>query len=149
MLNDFFAVVVEVIERHRGLINKFEGDAVLAIFGAPVPTDDNSGHALAAARELNRRLNPSGGDLKAGIGVSAGTAVAGNIGDPGRYEYTVIGDPVNEAARLTDVAKRCGGVVASGAALSRAQQSEAHHWHIVDTEVLRGRDESTDIAVPK
>jgi adenylate cyclase len=148
MLNDFFAVVVDVVEQHRGSVNKFEGDAVLAIFGAPVPAADAAGDALAAARELNRRLNRSDADLTVGIGVSAGMAVAGNMGAPSRYEYTVIGDPVNEAARLTEVAKRSGGVAVSGAALGRAHQSEAQRWHVVESEVLRGRDNSTEIAVP-
>ncbi|MGV7846687.1 adenylate/guanylate cyclase domain-containing protein, partial [Mycobacterium kansasii] len=77
---------------------KFEGDAVLAIFGAPVELADCAGAALAAARELGRQLNHS--EIRAGIGVSAGTVVAGNVGESRRYEYTVIGDPVNEAARL-------------------------------------------------
>ncbi len=148
VLNEFFTVVVEVVERHGGVINKFEGDAALAIFGAPIPTDDNAGHALAAARELSGRLNPADAGTQFGIGVSAGIAAAGNVGDPTRYEYTVIGDPVNEAARLTEVAKRAGGVVASGAALNRAEQSEAGRWRIVDAEILRGRDTATDIAVP-
>jgi adenylate cyclase len=148
ILNDFFAVVVEVIERHGGLINKFQGDAALAIFGAPVSTDDNAGRALAAARELGSRLNPSSTEIKFGIGVSAGKAAAGNVGGHSRYEYTVIGDPVNEAARLSDVAKESGGVVASAAALQRASDSEARRWHVVGQQVLRGRDTATEIATP-
>jgi adenylate cyclase len=148
LLNEFFAVVVAAVEQHHGLINKFEGDAVLAIFGAPFPDADSASHALATARQLNIRLNPSGQDIKVGIGVSAGMAVAGNIGDPTRYEYTVIGDPVNEAARLTEIAKLLGGVAASGAALDRAAESEAGRWRTVDSKVLRGRDNPTDIAVP-
>lgn len=148
ILSDFFAVVVEVIESHGGLINKFEGDAALAIFGAPISTGDDAGHALAAARELDCRLNPSGAEIKFGIGVSAGMAAAGNVGGHSRYEYTVIGDPVNEAARLTDVAEQSGGVVASGAALQRASHSEAQRWHVVATQVLRGRDSATEIATP-
>jgi adenylate cyclase len=148
MLNDFFAVVVDVVERHGGQINKFEGDAALAIFGAPVPTDDTAGHALAAARELHRRLNTSGAEINFGIGVSAGMAAAGNVGDRSRYEYTVIGDPVNEAARLSEVAKRSGGIAASGNALRRAPQSETGRWRIIESQVLRGRDTLTEIAVP-
>ncbi|MGN6334938.1 adenylate/guanylate cyclase domain-containing protein, partial [Mycobacterium sp.] len=92
--------------------------------------------------------NRSDADLTVGLGVSAGMAVAGNMGAPSRYEYTVIGDPVNEAARLTEVAKRSGGVTVSGAALGRAHQSEAQRWHVIESEVLRGRDNSTEIAVP-
>lgn len=148
MLNEFFAVVVDVVERHHGSVNKFEGDAVLAIFGAPVPAADTAGQALAAARELHRQLNRSGTAVSVGIGVSAGIAVAGNMGEPRRYEYTVIGDPVNEAARLSEVAKQSGGVAASGDALSRAPQSETQRWHVVESKVLRGRDNPTQIAVP-
>lgn len=146
LLNEFFAVVVDVVERHQGLINKFEGDAALAIFGAPVALADYADQALAAARELGRRLNDS--EVRAGIGVSAGVVVAGNIGEARRYEYTVIGDPVNEAARLTEVAKQSGGVAASGAALSRAGEKESHHWRLLTSTVLRGRDSSTDVIVP-
>jgi adenylate cyclase len=149
MLNGFFAVVVEVVERHRGLVNKFEGDAVLAIFGAPVPADDTAGQALAAARELHRRLNRSGAEVRVGIGVSAGTAVAGNMGDPSRYEYTVIGDPVNEAARLAEVAKGAGGVAAAGAALLRANRVESSRWQVMQTRLLRGRDSATEVAIPR
>lgn len=148
MLNEFFAVVIDVVERHNGLINKFEGDAALAVFGAPNANAQAAADALATARELNVRLNRSDEDIKLGIGVSAGTAVAGNIGDPNRYEYTVIGDPVNEAARLTEVAKLSGGVAASGAALSRADESERRRWRVIDSKVLRGRDNPTEIAVP-
>ena len=68
--------------------------------------DDPAGDALAAARELQERLAAELPDLDAGIGVSAGRAVAGNVGAEQRFEYTVIGDPVNEAARLCELAKR-------------------------------------------
>lgn len=147
-LNEFFAVVVNVVEQNGGLVNKFEGDAALAIFGAPVDDVDCASHALATARALNRLLNPPGAPIRAGIGVSGGMAVAGNVGHPGRYEYTVIGDPVNEAARLTEVAKLSVGVAASAAALVRAGQEESRQWRVVDSKVLRGRANPTDIAVP-
>jgi adenylate cyclase len=149
MLNAFFAVVIDVVEQHDGWINKFEGDAALAIFGAPVERDDAASCALRAGRELGRRIASELEGVSAGIGVSAGEAVAGNIGDTRRYEYTVIGDPVNEAARLTEVAKEIEGcVVASGAALARAGD-EADRWRVVDHRTLRGRNEDTEIAVPR
>lgn len=104
LLNEFFRVVVDVIDRHHGFVNKFMGDAALAIFGAPLDRPDAPTAALAAARELRFKLNDITG-LDVGIGVSAGLAVAGNIGAAERFEYTVIGDPVNEASRLTELAK--------------------------------------------
>jgi adenylate cyclase len=81
--------------------------------------------------------------------VSAGDAVAGNVGDPRRFEYTVIGDPVNEAARLTELAKSRGGVAASGAALDLASGEEAARWERGDAVVLRGRSAATEIATPR
>jgi adenylate cyclase len=147
MLNEFFAVVVDVVEQNSGWVNKFEGDAALAIFGAPAAIEDAAGRALAAARGLNERLNRN--TMRAGIGVSAGRAVAGNIGEPRRYEYTVVGDPVNEAARLSEFAKSSAGAAASGAALSRASHSEAERWRLAASCVLRGRDTTTDISVPR
>ena len=117
LLNDFFSVVVEVIDAHGGLVNKFEGDAALAIFGAPIPRADWADRALAAGRELGGRLETEVPGLEAGIGISGGEAVAGNVGAEHRFEYTVIGDPVNEAARLTELAKDLPGHVAASAAL--------------------------------
>ncbi len=86
-----------------GLINKFQGDAALAVFGAPLRTDDPASAALATARALATELRRLHVDF--GIGVSAGPVFAGNIGAENRYEYTVVGDAVNEAARLADRAK--------------------------------------------
>ena len=117
-LNDFFDVVVDVVHRNKGVINKFQGDAALAVFGAPVSLHDAASHALQAARELQRDL--AGLELKAGIGVAAGHVVAGHVGGADRFEYTVIGDAVNGAARLTDLAKDTPGMVLTNAATLRA-----------------------------
>jgi adenylate cyclase len=149
LLNEFFGAVVEVVEEHGGWINKFEGDAALAVFGAPIPRDDPAGSALAAAREMARRLPDAVPDLSAGIGVSFGRVVAGNIGSESRFEYTVIGDPVNEAARLCELAKeRPEGVLASATAVEAAEDSEAGSWRIEDAVELRGRSRETRPAVP-
>lgn len=146
LLNEFFKVVVDTVHKHDGWVNKFEGDAALAVFGAPVPLDGAETKALAAARELARRLADEV-ELDAGIGVSAGAVVAGNIGDERRFEYTVIGDPVNEAARLTELAKEeRSRVLASGAILGMADSGEREQWKL-DREVeLRGRREKTRVA---
>lgn len=149
LLNGFFGVVVEVVGRHGGSINKFEGDAALCLFGAPGECRDPAGDALSAARELVTCTRETLPQLDLGVGVSAGEAVAGNIGSAERFEYTVIGDPVNEAARLTEIAKRMPErVVASGAAIDRAGADEAMRWKSGEEIQLRGRDRPTLTATP-
>ncbi len=149
LLNEFFRVVVETVGRHGGFVNKFQGDAALAIFGAPIEHPDASGGALAAARELHDGLLPVIGSADFGIGVSAGRAIAGHIGARARFEYTVIGDPVNEAARLTELAKlETGHVLASAIAVSGALDAEALCWDVGEVVELRGRAAPTQLARP-
>jgi adenylate cyclase len=149
LLNRFFAVIVDEVDRHHGLLNKFEGDAALAIFGAPIELECPEDEALAAARAIARRLHDEVPDMSAGIGVSAGQVVAGNVGAYERFEYTVIGDPVNEAARLSEEAKsRDERVLASGPAVEGASESERQRWTFDGETVLRGRDEPTRLAQP-
>jgi adenylate cyclase len=148
LLNDFFSTVVSVIEDEGGLVNKFEGDAALCIFGAPVEERDHAARALRAARELRERLGSRAG-FDAAVGVSSGEAVAGNVGTERRYEYTVIGDPVNEAARLTELAnQRPERLLASGRTVRAAGEPEASQWRLDGEVVLRGRAEPTQLAVP-
>jgi adenylate cyclase len=150
LLNDFFGAVVEAVGEHGGSINKFEGDAALCLFGAPLPSHAPADDALAAARTLRDRLRERLPQADFGIGVSAGSAVAGNIGAAERFEYTVIGDPVNEAARLTELAKSDDGrVLASGAALELAQDGERRCWEDGDRVELRGRSTETLLARPR
>jgi adenylate cyclase len=148
-LNRFFGIVVEVVTLHGGWVNKFEGDAALCVFGAPTEHPDASTAALAAARSLSQRLSLELDGIAAAVGLSAGTVVAGNIGAAQRYEYTVIGDAVNEAARLTELAKsRPARVVASDSILRRASDVEARRWSVGEPVVLRGRVAATRVATP-
>jgi adenylate cyclase len=148
VLNRFFAVVVEEINAHGGLVNKFLGDAALAIFGAPTSLPDANGQALRAARRMIVRLRSEVPEVSAGIGVSAGQAVAGYVGTESRLEYTVIGDPVNEAARLTELAKSVPGRVAvSHRVLDGASGDEKSFWRSYRRVTLRGRTERTKVAV--
>jgi adenylate cyclase len=141
-LNAFFDVVVGVVTAEGGWVNKFEGDGALCVFGAPADQPDHAARALRAAHTLRRELLAlavSHAEVDAAIGVSSGVAVAGNVGAAERYEYTVIGDPVNEAARLTEQAKaRLGRVLASEATIARAA-GEGRRWGKVDALELRGR----------
>jgi adenylate cyclase len=149
ILNRFFAVVIDAIGRYGGSVNKFEGDAALCIFGAPVAQEDAAGDALAAARRMAFGISRDLPELGVGIGISAGPVVAGNVGAASRHEYTVIGDPVNEAARLTEIAKTVeGGVVASGTVLAQARSSEAEHWALGEEVTVRGRSKPTRLATP-
>ena len=148
MLNDFFRIVVSAVDDHHGLINKFQGDAALAVFGAPLALDGAASAALATARRLRDQLRrlPM---VDFGIGVSAGPVFAGNIGAEKRYEYTVVGDAVNEAARLADFAKTLDQRIGcSAAAIERADPAERRHWAPCGEAVLRGRDEPTHIWAP-
>ena len=135
---------------HGGMVNKFEGDAALCVFGAPVPQDD----ARRAARSPARAgCAPASTSSTAGStppsASPCGTVVAGNVGAEARFEYTVIGDPVNEAARLTELAKQHDQrLLASGDAVDCAGGAEAARWSLDGEVTLRGRECPTRIAVP-
>ena len=149
LLNRFFAVIVEEVDRHHGLVNKFEGDAVLAVFGAPVSLEHPEDESLAAARAISRRLREEVPECEAGLGVAAGNVVAGNVGAWERFEYTVIGEPVNEAARLCELSKNePQRLVASAETIARATETESAHWTLGETVTLRGHDEPTRLATP-
>ena len=113
LLNDFYTLMIETTFKYDGTLDKFMGDAVMAIFGAPIAHPDHSARAVQTAlamREgiggLNARRAQQGKEgVAIGIGVSAGEAVAGTVGTEDRMEYTVIGDSVNLAARLESNAK--------------------------------------------
>jgi adenylate cyclase len=147
LLNRFFTTVVEVVEAHDGWVNKFEGDAALVIFGAPRAHDDPAGAALAAARTLHERLDEEVPEVAASVGVSFGEVVAGNIGAEQRLEYTVIGDAVNVAARLTELAKEHDPpVLTTATTVAATSGGERERWDQLDTVQLRGRDERTRLA---
>jgi len=104
MLNDYFTTMDDAISSHHGSINKYLGDGILALFGAPVVRESSARDATDAAREMQRRLaafnEAHQTELRIGIGVHTGEAVVGNIGSEARTEYTVIGDAVNLTSRI-------------------------------------------------
>jgi adenylate cyclase len=113
LLNDFFAEMIEIVDRHHGIINKFLGDGFLALFGAPLEDSRAAVNALAAGRDMLdavdawNKARPDNA-LRVGIGIHIGDAVTGTVGSPQRKEYTVIGDTVNLAARLEQLTKETG-----------------------------------------
>jgi adenylate cyclase len=150
-LNDFFDVVVRAVDGQGGWVNKFEGDGALCVFGVPGTQPDHADRALRAARLLHLGLlglterHPG---LAAGVGVSSGRVVAGNVGTEARYEYTVIGPAVNEAARVTEVAKGRGVKVLASSETVRRAAGEAARWQDMGTVALRGRTAPTAIYAP-
>ncbi len=111
LLNSYFTLVADIIIQHGGYLDKFVGDAVMGVFGALIPDPAHATLAVRAAVEvrqhlpkLNQRLPKMADPIQVGIGINTGEVVAGNLGSSKRMEYTVIGDNVNVASRLTDLA---------------------------------------------
>jgi adenylate cyclase len=111
-LDGAFAVLVDILDRHGGIVNKFLGDGFLALFGAPLEASDAAHRAVAAGRDMLTAMDhinaQTSWPLRIGIGIHFGEVVAGNIGSPRRKEYTVIGDTVNFASRLEALNKEFG-----------------------------------------
>ena len=112
ILGEYFAGMVDAVFDHQGTLDKFTGDGLMAVWGAPFPQEDAADRALAAARAMREDLARLNGErrarnkppIEAGFGLSYGTVFAGNIGSERRLEYTVVGDVVNLAARLCELA---------------------------------------------
>lgn len=147
LLNVVFEAVVESVEATGGLVNKFQGDAVLAVFGAPRDDPRHAVHALEAAARIAGRLE--GMRLDFGVGIASGEVFAGNIGSANRFEYTVVGDAVNEAARLQELSRELGRTVllnGDAAAAAREWGGRAAAGLVAVGEfVLRGKSAGTEV----
>jgi adenylate cyclase len=116
MLNEYFTDMVDVVYEYNGILDKYIGDMIMAVFGSVLASEEDADNAvtvgsrmLVALRELNgRRLAEGHEPIRIGVGISTGYCVAGNIGSPKRLEYTVIGDRVNLAERLQNANKYYG-----------------------------------------
>ena len=109
-INDLFEQIVPIIHDCGGHVDKFVGDGLLAVFGAPRRREDHADRALKAALGIGERVNSSEG-LRLGIGLNSGMVVAGNVGGAGRLEFSVIGDPVNVAARVEAATRETGDTI--------------------------------------
>jgi adenylate cyclase len=147
MLNEVFAELVEAVTQNDGVVDKFIGDAVMAVFGAPIASGRDPQNAVESAGAMMRLLDALNQKrrardqlpLKLGIGVATGELIAGTIGSPKRMDYTVIGDCVNLASRLQDMTKAYGvGVILCEAtALASGDHQVLRR---LDTVGVRGRN---------
>jgi adenylate cyclase len=111
-INQLFERIVPIVRDHGGHVDKFIGDGMLAVFGAPRRQSDHADQALAAALEIARAVRAGEtGTLEVGIGLNTGVVVAGNVGGGGRFEFSVIGDAVNVAARVERATRQTGDIV--------------------------------------
>jgi adenylate cyclase len=152
-LNRFFDVVVPCVLEHGGHTNKFLGDGVLAVFGAPERLEDHADRAVRAAKAVADAVAERfGGEVRIGIGISSGPVVVGSVGGGGRLEFSVIGDAVNVAARVQSLTRELGDVLLlTEAALSAMKMRDSGVYARCKAE-LRGITEpvrlySTDTAL--
>jgi adenylate cyclase len=148
MLNEFFERMTDVIFDHDGTLDKFIGDAILAVFGAPLEQTDHASRAVAAAIEMRQvlaQLNSEhpGRQIEVRIAINSGPALTGDIGSPRRREFTVLGDVVNIASRIESSVAKPGQIVVSEFTKGRA--GPGFEFRQLDSVTLRGRDSAVDL----
>ena len=149
-LNELFEVVVPVISRHGGHVDKFVGDGLLAVFGAPRPYPDHAARATRAAIEIARLVNVEQRveELRIGVGINSGRVVAGSIGGGGRLDFSVIGDAVNVAARVEAATRELGLDVLLAAATAEQLDGEIE-VEPMGPHALKGILEPVELYVPR
>jgi adenylate cyclase len=148
-LNDLYGVIVPVILRHGGHANKFIGDGLLAVFGAPQRLDDHADAATVAALEIADLVaREFGGELRVGVGVNTETVVVGTIGGGGRLDFTVIGDVVNTAARVESATRETGDDVLITDETRRRLTDGAHAWEARPPVLLKGKSRAVPLYAP-
>jgi adenylate cyclase len=155
LLNRYFTKVTTIIEAHNGVVDKYIGDEIMAVFGAPIESQDHAQQATTAAIEILEALkafnqeiiDELGFELRIGIGINTGIAVAGNIGSQSRMNYTVIGDSVNTASRLEGLTKEFGVPLIVSA--STAKATPLIPWRDLGTVGVKGKAEKLQVFTVK
>ncbi len=152
LLNDFFSFITSCVRLHNGTVNKFVGDGMLALFGAPVSYIGNQENAVSAALAIrhgmgefnNKYRSILGQDLTIGIGINTGEVIVGNIGSEDRVDYTAIGDTVNVASRIEALTKTIpNAILISESTYTAAEHTiEAKEWQPIE---IRGKKEPMKI----
>ncbi len=154
LLNEYFSAITAVIEANGGVVDKFIGDAVMALFGAPVAQTDATERAIRTAFGMEQALARVNADfatrglppITIGIGINTGKVVAGNMGSPSRLNYTVIGDGVNLASRLEGLTKQYGATIIVSEAC--VQAAPGFSYRELGVTQVKGRQEPVRIFEP-
>jgi adenylate cyclase len=152
LLNEYFTDMVDIVFAHNGVLDKYIGDMLMAVFGSVLQSDDDASNAvmvgnkmLTALHQLNRRRAKRGGEaIRIGVGISTGNVVAGNIGSLKRMEYTVVGDRVNLAERLESANKFYGTSILICDATCAAVR---HHAAAREIDLIRVRGRDMPVAI--
>jgi len=154
LLNEYLTLMTAVIDKHGGVVDKYIGDAIMALFGAPLELPDHANRAVHCAIEMTQVLASMNRDFRArglpelgmGIGVNTGNVVVGNMGSKDRLNYTVIGDNVNLASRLESVTKEYGvPIIVSEATRVLTADIE---YRMLDRITVKGKQEAVTIHTP-
>jgi adenylate cyclase len=149
-LNDLFGLIVPILVKHGGHANKFIGDGVMGVFGAPHRLRDHATRALDAACEVVSAVDERyGGDLRVGIGINSGPASVGSIGGGGRLEFAVIGDTVNVAARVERLTREIGDPVLLTEATRALLNGDGHELVPRGEVPVRGREDRVAVYAPR
>ncbi len=153
-LNRYFTTMVNIIKKHGGTIDKFIGDAIMALFGAPVSYEDNARRAVAAACEMRKALGtvpledlilPEGLKFNIGIGIHYGDVTVGSIGSADKTDYTVIGDTVNLASRLEGLTKTYGSMILVSESVKRDIEEGQFTFRYLDDVKVKGKAKAVPI----
>jgi adenylate cyclase len=154
-MNEYLTAMTDIIEAHSGFVDKYIGDAIVAVFGAPLDDADHAANAVRAALQCTARLGELNGvtatfkgrTVRQRIGLNSGEALVGNIGSRRRFNYTVMGDMVNLASRL-EGANKVFGTTVIASETTRALTGEIFEWRELDAIRVKGRDNSVRIHEP-
>lgn len=155
LMNEYLGAMTQVVRRHRGTLDKYIGDAIMAFWGAPMADQEHARHAVLAAldmqaclKDLNKDLLAQGWpELKIGIGVNTGVMTVGDMGSPVRKAYTVMGDAVNLGSRLEGITKQYGVGIIVGEE-TREQLGDAFVLRELDRVRVKGKAEPVGIYEP-
>ena len=148
-LNDLYDQVVPVITEHGGHANKFIGDGLLAVFGAPERLEDHASRAVAAALQIAEVVRDRyGEELRVGLGVNSGPVMSGTIGGGGRLDFTVIGDAVNTASRVEAATRETGDDVLITEATHSLLDRDGRDWEKRPAIPMKGKSEEVKLFAP-